>query len=283
MVGLSKSDEWVASFHLRVPEGGHHWTKADEGDWVLVRHASIEDPGIRHIEGKKAGRDVLNGFRSLGRSLHYNMNPWPTDDALVMRKVLEFANRFGSLDGSSVFGSGHTLHEWIEEAEDFALICEVADAIMTADIAAYERLQSRYVERRDGMHFRRSGAGRTWRFAPRAIEWQEAHNHVGVNLFQHAQTGGHRARAWSLVSFVVNQKLDRGLSLRLNPIRLNKPTIEPSGVVGNAYLRLWLDIVQMSKEALAKPQTCKNCGEPIQGPRSTAGWLPSARVCSKTM
>jgi hypothetical protein len=265
MVGLTKSDEWVVSFHLRTPNGGHYWAKQETGEWVLARSFSTETRGVRHLEGKRAGRNVLNAFRSLGRTLQSELNGLHTDDELVMSKVLEFADRFGSLDGRVELGRGHTLGEWIEEAKDFALMCEVADAIMTADIAAYERLQSRYVERRDGMHFRRSKLGRTWRFAPRAVDWQEARNHVGVNLFQHAHSSGHRARAWSLVSFVVNKKLDGGLSLRLNPIRLNKPTIEPNGVLATAYVRLWLDIVQVSEEALVLPQTCKNCEEPIRG------------------
>lgn len=258
MVNIPKSDEWIISFHMRVPRLGYHWIEDDSGEWHLVQNWTDRRLDVVHLEGRRAGRNVVIAFRALGRQLRENRD-LRYDDDQTKAWVLEFANRFGRLHAQAE--GEETVRAWVDAATDFADICDVRDALNSG---VFDSFKKRIRVKSDGIHYRRT-IGKTWPFAPRGIDWQGAPGELRVNLFEHSAGKGAHAQAWALIAYVVNRHTDNGLSLRINPIRIDKPTLEASGVLANAYVRVWLDIVHRADTNIGIPQTCKYCGEQFKG------------------
>lgn len=261
MVTIPKSDEWIVSFHMRVPKAGYHWVQDDSGEWHLIENLSNRPLDIQHLEGGRAGRNVVTRFRALGYLLRENRD-LRYDDDQTKAWVLEFANEFGPLYTQD--DREESVRTWVDAATDFADICDVRDAI---NKGIFNEFKKRIQVRADGMHFQRT-IGKTWLFAPKRITWQGATNEQRVNLFDHSARKGAHAQAWALIAYVVNRHMDNGLSLRINPIRIDKPTLEASGVLANAYVRVWLGIVHRADTNIGIPQTCKYCDEPFKGNRT---------------
>jgi len=265
MVGIPGGDEWIISFHTAVRESGYHWRESeDKTSWEIVENLDLREfyrPVLPvHHEGLAEGSAVLTQFRNRGRELRDDMEVW-SDTEVMKEKILAFTNRFGQLHEGETSG----LEEWIEEAIDFADMCDVRDAIRSAQFSEFKkrvRINNR------GMAYHRS-TGRPWLFAPKAIEWDERSRtgRTQFNFFDRAVKGGAFVQAWALVTYVVNKKVECGLSLRLHPLKQRNPTIEPAGVIATAYVRLWLGLVHRDDASVSINQTCKTCGMPIQGTR----------------
>lgn len=278
MVGIPKSDEWVISFSLRIPKEGYHWVSSPErGDWELVENWSEEwglDPimAFEHVEGLKAGRDVLYQFRELGERLKqsWTIAPWETvpDDTLPRQWILEFANKFGPLYEHAEMRESNV--DWWKDAMDIADLWQIRHAFKTAD---FTEVRSRiYTTGSGSLAYRRSSGG-GWVFADRNTALQVRSAKLGQrenappDYVERAKVLGIRTQAWMVVSHVLNVVLHSGLGLRLHPLKENNPIIVPRGVMATACVRLWLDIVHRYGDGLDEAQTCKQCGQEIEGTR----------------